>query len=277
MYDIVPFLYGKRVTTSLGAQVWSGLTSNVQIPRNDASGSGAWEGEGDAGAEVAPTFDTATLSPKRFGGYINLSKQLLAQAQNAPGIDAFATNTLRSLIDDAVERAALLGGGPGEPVGVLDTVGITVAATTNISRANILALESAVANNNAEMGNLGFVTNPRSRSNMKTVDVGTDTGFFLWDGQYMSGVNAMPGEGMVEGYRAVSTTLIPDSATGAENYVIYGNWNDLVIGRFGGLDLVIDPYSLSTSAKLRVVANVWVDVALLHDESFAAMSFDPVA
>ena len=73
VHNVIPFLYGKRLLPSLGAKVWRNLAADYKIPLNDATGSVAWEGEGDAGAEVTPTFSASTLVPKRIGGYINLS------------------------------------------------------------------------------------------------------------------------------------------------------------------------------------------------------------
>ena len=57
----------------------------------------------------------------------------------------------------------------------------------------------------------------------------------------------------------------------ANNYV-FGNFNDLLIGFFGGLDIVVDPYSNSTSGTVRVVALQSVDCAVRHAVSFCAAS-----
>jgi HK97 family phage major capsid protein len=267
---IIPFLYSKNVLPKLGAQVWRGLSADYKIPLNDASGSVAWEGEGDTGAEVTPTFAASTLTPKRVGGYINVSKQLIRQANNSPDVNTFATRNLARLIDNAVETAALVGGGAGEPSGIVDTLTATVSNTAAPTRANVLALQTAISAANAEMGNIAYVTTPYIRSVLKTVDVGTDTGFFVWDGRYMSpGTNQVFGEGQVEGYRACATTIAGAGGASGANYMIFGNFEDLVIGQFGGMELIINPYTKAKEAKIEVIANTWVDVALLHNGSFA--------
>jgi len=77
------------------------------------------------------------------------------------------------------------------------------------------------------------------------------------------------------GYKAGVSTQVPSDLTKgtgtALSAIIFGNWNDLMIGQWGGLDIVVDPYTLATTNMLRVVANSWWDVALRHPESFAAM------
>ena len=53
------------------------------------------------------------------------------------------------------------------------------------------------------------------------------------------------------------------------NDLWFGNFADLLIGYFSGLDLMVDPYSNSTSGTVRVVAMQDVDMAVRHPESFS--------
>jgi len=43
----------------------------------------------------------------------------------------------------------------------------------------------------------------------------------------------------------------------------------LLIGMYGGLDIVVDPYTASSSGTVRIVALQTVDVAVRHAVSFA--------
>jgi hypothetical protein len=70
----------------------------------------------------------------------------------------------------------------------------------------------------------------------------------------------------INGYRAVVSPQLT-----ANNYV-FGNFNDLLIGMFGGLDIVVDPYTSSSSGTVRIVALQSVDVAVRHAVSFCAAS-----
>jgi HK97 family phage major capsid protein len=82
------------------------------------------------------------------------------------------------------------------------------------------------------------------------------------------------------GYRAAVSNQVPanlGSSTGATtgvqtlSAIIFGNFNDLIIGEWSGVDITVDPYSNSTSGTVRVVALQDVDVAVRHAGSFAAM------
>ena len=57
----------------------------------------------------------------------------------------------------------------------------------------------------------------------------------------------------------------------ANNYV-FGNFSDLLVGMFGGLDLTVDPYGQATTGTIRVIALQSVDVAVRHAVSFVAAS-----
>jgi hypothetical protein len=65
--------------------------------------------------------------------------------------------------------------------------------------------------------------------------------------------------------------LTKGTSSGVCSAAIFGNWADLVIGMWGGLDLTVDPYSGSTAGTVRVVALQDVDVALRNTVSFATV------
>jgi hypothetical protein len=50
--------------------------------------------------------------------------------------------------------------------------------------------------------------------------------------------------------------------------VFFGNFADLLVGMWSGLDLMVDPYSGSTAGTVRVVALQDVDVAVRNAVSF---------
>lgn len=53
--------------------------------------------------------------------------------------------------------------------------------------------------------------------------------------------------------------------------VIYGNFQDVIVGGFGGLELVIDPYSEMSTSTIRVGAFMLQDIGIRHPQSFAAI------
>jgi HK97 family phage major capsid protein len=131
--------------------------------------------------------------------------------------------------------------------------------------AKLVELETAVAVANADLGTLSYVTNPKVRGALKTKDKDTDTGQYVWGN-----------DNTVNGYRAYASNLIPANLTKGSGSnlaaAIFGNWSDLVVGMWGGLDILVDPYTGSSSGTVRVVALQNVDVKLRQTASFAKIT-----
>ena len=76
-------------------------------------------------------------------------------------------------------------------------------------------------------------------------------------------------------YRIVNTTLMPSDiikGTGTDlSAMLFGNFADVIVGQWGGLDIIVDPYTLKKSAQVEITMNAWHDVFVRHDESFAAI------
>lgn len=75
----------------------------------------------------------------------------------------------------------------------------------------------------------------------------------------------------MNGYRAVASPHMPDDLTVNNlSAMIFGNWNDLVVGTFGsaGVDLTVDPYTLALNGQVRLTTNSYHDTTVRHANSF---------
>lgn len=273
--DLVGFLEPRLFTEEIGVQVITGLQGDIQFPRNDARGAGDWEGEIDTAAEISPTFDTVTMTPHRYSGYTVYSKQLLLQS--SIGVERFVRNNISRLFAEAVDSAYINGAtGGNDPDGLLNLAGIGDEATAGANGGPltwpiIVNHETNVAAANSDFGSMVYVTTPGVRGHMKQTLKETGIAGYLWDDNPNG---AMPGEGTVNGYRSVVSTLVPSNLTEGTgtglHALIFGRFNDSIIGQWGGIDFVVDPYSLVRNAQIQLVGNIWVDVAFLHAASFSA-------
>lgn len=267
--QMIPYLQPRLQTIAMGARVLSGLTSNVDIARNDAITSATWEGETDANAESEPTLDQIQLRPKRLGAYTRYSKQLLLQWGINPSVDSMVRQQLERAIAIKLDDTIINGSGTAPvPTGILNTTGVnSVAIGTNggaMTHTHVVDLQTEVAIDNADMGALGYLTTPQVRGKLQTTKIDTGSGLFVWN-------STTPGS--LLGYNARVSTQVPSNLTKgtgtALNAMIYGNWNELMVAQWGGLDIVIDPYTESKNARVVVIINSWWDIALAHAESFA--------
>ena len=79
-------------------------------------------------------------------------------------------------------------------------------------------------------------------------------------------------KGQTNGYPVFTTNQIPSTlgtSPATKSGMFYGNWESLVIALWGTLDLLVDPYTFSTSGGVRIVALQSADIGLRHNESFS--------
>lgn len=261
-------LKAKMVLRELGAQFLTGLSGKFDMPVGTAAAA-TWEGENDTNAETSPTFSKKSWGPNRLGAFSDISKQLLFQTSF--GVQNYVQNEIISAIAMAVEAAAINGAGTGNvPEGILNTTGIgSVAGGINGAAptlANIIALETAIATANADIGSLGYLTNPGVRGKLKQTAKDTGSGLFVYG----------DGQNPLNGYKTLITTQVPNDLTkgtsvGVCSAILFGNFQDLLIGQWGGLDIVVNPYTKAKEGLVELVINSWWDILVRRAESFAAM------
>lgn len=273
--DFISLLRNAMVLERLGCTFLTGLNGNIAIPSHTAATTGYWVAESGAPTESAPTVGQVTGSPKTVGAFVDYSRRLLIQS--SIDVEAFVRADLAAVIGLMIQLGAINGAGASnEPTGLLNTSGIgSVAGGTDglaPTYAHIVGLETAVANANGDVGNLAFLTNTKVRGKLRQTQVfsGTD-GKAVWTSQPGS-----QGVGDVLGYDAVCSNSVPSnlvkgSSGSVCSAIMFGNWIDLIIFMWGGLDIMLDPYTGSTSGTKRVVALQDVDVGVRHTGSFAAM------
>lgn len=267
--NFIDLLRNRMMVMQMGAQMLSGLTGQIAIPRQTGGATAYWVAESGAPTESTHAFDQVTMTPKTVGAFSDISRKLLLQS--SIDVEAFVRSDLATVLALAIDSAAINGtGSSNQPTGILATSGIgDVAGGTNglaPTWAHIVELESDVAFANADVGSLGYLTNAKVRGKLKTTEKASSTAQFVWSD------NASP----VNGYRAgvsnqVPSNLTKGSSSGVCSAILFGNWSDLIIGNWGTLDLIVDPYTASTSGTVRVVALQDVDIAVRHAESFSAM------
>jgi HK97 family phage major capsid protein/HK97 family phage prohead protease len=253
--DFVDVLRNASSVMAAGATVLNGLQGDVVIPKKSAASTAGWIAtEGAASGESEPTFGQITMSPKVVGAHTQITR--LMMQQSSLDIENLIRNDLAQGIALSIDAGALSGSGSsGQPTGISNTAGIntpTAFAGVNPTFAEVVAMETAVAEDNALLGNLAYILPASMFGALKTT--AKDAG----SGQFVVGP-----DGQINGYNAI----VSNQVTAGDLY--FGNFADALIGLYGGLDIVVDPYSNSTSGTVNVTALQTVDVAVRHAVSFA--------
>lgn len=267
--SFIDILRNRSEVLNLGATTLTGLVGNVAIPRQTGSANAYWVSEGGAATESALAFDQVTMTPKSITGYVDISRKLMLQS--SLDIEGLVRADLAAQLATAIDLAAINGSGSSpEPRGILNTSGIgSVIGGTNGAAptwAHIVDLESAVAIANADTGSLGYMTNAKVRGKLLKTEKASSTGQFVW----------ADGPNPLRGYRAAVSNQVPSNLTKGTasevcSAIIFGNFADLLIGLWGGLDMMVDPYTLGKEGATRVIAYQDIDIAIRHPESFAVM------
>jgi hypothetical protein len=253
--------------------VWNDLVGNVPVPGiTVASTVGMAATENAAADESSATVAGNTLSPKRITAYTEFSKQLLIQ--QSVGVDAGIKRDLLRATLAKLEAQIIYGvGSSGEMKGILNVAGIgsVVGGASGAAPdwADIVDLEKEVAIDNADLGMLGYLLNPKVRAKLKQTEKNSSgvVGNFVWDRDPVYPLN---------GYRGLCTTNVPSNLTKGSNTacsaIIFGNFEDLVIGSWGGaLDITVDDLTAAKTAQIVLVVNSYWDMVVRHAQSYAAM------
>jgi HK97 family phage major capsid protein len=251
--NFIDLLRSKMMLTQLGARVISGLTGNIAIPKLTGGATGYWVDEGSDVTESNPTVGQVTLSPKTVGAYVDYTRRTVLQS--SPDIEAMLEDDLMQVIARQIDQKGLNGtGSNGEPTGILNTSGRgQVDYGAGMTWADVVNAEGEIAADDADIGNLAYLFTVALRSSMKQTLKASGVAGYIWDG------------GEINGYPAFATNQMP-AAKG-----IFGNFNDLIIGEWSGLDIQVENVTLGKSGGHRIIALQDVDVAIRHPESFCEL------
>ena len=255
--SFIDLLRNASVIAQTGATYLNGLNGDVAIPRQSATATASWRTEVQAVTESSAQIDQVTLSPKTLSAMTTYSKQLLAQS--SIDVEQFVRNDLASILAIAQDLAAVQGTNTGgQPQGIWGTTGIGSVTATSSTFTDVVNMEKEVAIDNALNGSLSYVTNATMAAKLKRTEIASNTAKFVLD------------NGSVNGYPLhVSNQMPATYSTNTKSAVIFGNWSDLLIGNWNGIDVVVDPYTSAANRQVRLVVSLWTDIAVRHAESFA--------
>lgn len=269
--ELIEILRQKTVLSRLGARFLTGLTAPVSFPKQTGRLTAYWVGENPAVdvPESDLAFGTVNLIPKTMQATTSYSRQLLVQTSfDVEGMVKSELGEEHSLL---LDRTAFHGEGTGnEPTGLYKTPDVNVVAVGGVPDfADVINTIAAVLDDNANYGNLGWALTPLMAARLRQIlEFPTAPGGRpLWEGSFEDGV--------LGSYRAIATNQMSKTMTGSEDTggvehgAIYGNWSQLLIGMFLGLEIIVDPYAKKKRGMIEVTSIQMADIAVRHGESFA--------
>jgi HK97 family phage major capsid protein len=250
----------RLVFEDLGATFLTGLTGgNIPlVVGNDFAMEFLAEG-----ASITPqkkTFAGPTLSPKRAGGAVDISNQLLLQS--SLDVEAMIMNGLINGFRQLLHSACINGAGGVAPTGLLSVVGVNASAqiaSGAATWASVVELQALIEEDNATEQSLGYLLHPKLKAALKQIKKDAGSGRFLYE------------EGLIDGVQAIATSLVPvlDASGTAVYPLIYGDFSQMTIGQWGAVNVSINPYSADLADSVRLVLNTHADMQVANPKAFA--------
>lgn len=229
-------LYADSVISNLGITIYNGLPAGDFKVSAMGKGSAAWADETGTAAESKNTFSHVTLQPKRISAQLSYSKQFLAQ--DTIGAEAAIRRDIYNALVAQIQHTMLSAdaSGANKPAGIFN--GIT--AKNISSYAELCDVEATVDDSNVK-GERKYLMSNKAKAILRCMPKSSLTTELVLDGNDIDG-----------------TPVIANSDVPTTQYA-YGDFSNIVMGTWGNVDLIVDPYTLAAENSVRIVVNAFVD------------------
>ena len=234
-------LYANQVLSSF--TLLTGLSSNISIPSMTAGAAGWADEIGDAQAS-GEKFASKGMKPKRLTCYCPISKQLLIQSNS--NIEAIIRADIQKAVMDKLQSTILgdAAGTDNKPAGLFN--GATAIASLNF--AELVGVEKAVEDANVIA--TGYIINPTIKAIARVATKAQGQGGFLFDGGQLLGM--------------------PTAVTTASSGLLFGDLKEVIVGQWGDIDIVVDPYTRAGKGEILLTINTYWDAILRRSNAVVA-------
>jgi HK97 family phage major capsid protein len=271
--QFIDLIRNRSAFLNSGLTMLSGLEGNVEIPKKLSSSQYYFVGENADVTNSKLTFGLVNMIPRTIGVRVPISRRMMIQS--SPDVENLVRLDMAESVALGMDYTIGYGtGSNGQPLGITNTTGIgSVTLGGGTAKAfpvslggdgstthncgdwgDYVDLETELAIDNLDAGSMFYVFNSVVRGALKqTLKVSGDAGagYIFTDA------------GTVNGYPTVISNQMQI------NDVLSGNFADCVVGMWSGLDVVVDPYTQSTSGQVILTVHQDFDVAVRRPQSFA--------
>lgn len=252
--SFIELFRNRLALANAGVTVLNGLTDNIAIPRQTSAATAYWIGEGSAPTESQQAVDQVNMSPKGLAAFTDYSRRLLLQS--SIDVENMIRDDFVRIMALEADRAALYGtGGANQPLGLLNTTGIGTQTITGVGTfVEYIGMETDLGAANADAGALRYIVNATTRGGLKSVEKATGTAQFVYE--------RVNGQDEINGYPVIVSNQLQS------NDCVFGDFSQMVMGFWSGLDLMVDPYAGATAGNVRIIAMQDMDIAVRQPTAF---------
>lgn len=265
--SMMEMLRNQMVLRQLGATYLNDLVGNVSFTRMTERPKASWKPEVGALDKSNVKFAADELSPKRLGTYIIQSLQFLRQT--SPSVERLIRQEITYSLAEGVDIAGIMGTGiNNQPMGLLNhpSVPVVPGLGTNgakLTRGALIRLRTELLKRNIRPGgNVKWLLNAATEGVLSDTPIAAGSDKFILDGERLLG------------YPYVMSNMVPsdlDKGTTLDSLsaIVFGAWAELYIAQWGGIDLLVDPYTLAVDGQVKIVAQGFFNVLVHRPEAFA--------
>ena len=267
LVEVIGLLRPRLAVRQAGARILTGLNGNLNFTTQDSGAVTNWATEIATSDQAKQTYTQATMSPNRLAAWTPISLQLLAQS--SIDMQQFVINDLNDAMNAAVENAVFNGTGVAPiPQGLLGEVPELGIGTNGgaMTFDHAVDMESALEIAETAMGRLAYIVNSKTYGALKKERTDAGSGIFT----------IAQNSNILNGHPVYVSNHLPDDGTkgtGTDlSAAILGNWNDLLIGNWGGANIIVDPYTNAKEGMINIVTNTFWDILARRLLSFVSTS-----
>lgn len=256
---VIDALRTPTMAERVGVTTINNATGNLKFPRVSAKASGTQETEVSTDAGSGLELDELTLSPIRVAANTKYSKQLILQG--GAQVDAMISRELAAGINETIDAAVF--------AKVAASAGTIVdKADAALTAADVYAMQKAVLAAGGDLSRCAYVLSPEAMVKLKSATAVTS-------------VSALINNNSLDGYQTYYTPQLADADAGGNGLgaIAFGDFGlGMVMAFFGGIDLLVDPYSNAGTAQIALHVNKFYDVdvrqadAIAYTKDFAAQA-----
>lgn len=269
--DWIELLRNAMKVKQAGAREIMDVRGRLAIPRQNASATAYWVAESGAPTGTAPTLDQVLFVPHTIGAFTDISRRFFELTILDSG-EQFVKEDLTAIIARGIDLAALNGsGGSNQPLGILQNTSITATRTVSLGTnggaptwATLVELHTIVSRGNAaDLGEFSYMGNADVEGTLATTaKIGSTFPIYLLSD------NGTIYSKTFRATQQLPNTFTKGSGTGLSP-IIAGIFNQIIMAYWSGVDILIDPYTASSSGTVRIVALQDMDIQVRHPEAFA--------
>jgi HK97 family phage major capsid protein len=262
--EFVDELRNASVLGQAGATFLPGLRQPLPFARKTGHVTVTCLGEGGTITPTDMTISPFLLGPKRWGGASRISREMLLLG--SVDSEALVNKDLADGFSIGVDAQAFAGVGGAFPLGLLNQAEIQTLAMGGVvpSWLKLNRMWSLTGEKNALRGACAYIMTYGLAGALASTPKTAGNAIFLWEG------GSPPEAGRVAGYPAYATNQLPNTLGGGldEHAIVFGPWQDQIVGFFGPMELLADPFTRKLNGEVEIAMNALADTINRYPDAF---------